>query len=270
MKFDNTTPLHSHCLFQVQFPVQYRPLLSHWSNTWLEPKLAKQKHSNQCPNLCLILLVISIGVLRRITIDHHANSCTRAITTLFKGVHTEPSPASVYVEFVLFLFIVDKPLVFHLLRGQSVLDRSHVLLSELVVQLDGGVLLWHGFRDALPVYKVITLVHCARCLHCIGQQCLVWVCLIGVANYKNAGWPRPQAYFSRLTITKETDGRTDGQPSVRPFRCVREKLGLGTRLGGLYQYGCLVWPPRPFASTWYLDLCTSHEIVRSNQIAEYV
>ena len=73
--------LHSHCLFQVQFPAQYRPPLLHWFNTWLEPKLAEQKHSNQCPDqLCLLLLIISIGVLRRITIDHHANSYTGAIT----------------------------------------------------------------------------------------------------------------------------------------------------------------------------------------------
>ena len=103
-------------------------------------------------------------------------------------MYTEPSPASVHVEFVLFLFIVDKPLVFHLLRGQSVLDRSHVLLSELVVQLDGGVLLWHGFRDALPKCKVIILVHCERCLIALVSNAFVWVCLMSVVNYTNAGW----------------------------------------------------------------------------------
>ena len=71
-----------------------------------------------------------------------------------------------HVEFVLFLFIVDKPLVFHLSLAGSIRSWSQfdVLFSELVVQLDGGVLLWHGFRDTLPVCKLV-LVHCERYLH---------------------------------------------------------------------------------------------------------
>ena len=112
------------------------------STPGLNPNLPSSSITISVPTCVLSCLSSSFsGVLRRVTIDHHANSCTGAITTLFKYnyVHTEPSPASVHLELVLFLFIVDKPLVFHLLRGQSVLDRSHVLLFSWMVVCCSGM-----------------------------------------------------------------------------------------------------------------------------------